>query len=71
MLPDGVAEVGYKAANDHEDEWLMSEEQAGPGDHLLFRFVDDEHIRLYAERANLELARANAPEASPNPRGTA
>jgi len=48
-----VDEIGYKAADDYDDEWLMNESQKGGGDHMIFRFEKSGSIRIYCRECNL------------------
>lgn len=48
-----VDEMGYKDPEDFDYDWLMDEEHFTGGQHFVFRFVYDEHIRIFAERIEL------------------
>lgn len=45
----GLEEVGYKNPGDKNIDWLIGESKSSPFDHLLFRFSNDEIVRLSAE----------------------
>ncbi len=47
-------EVGYKSPGDHDDEWLMNEQQATCSDHLFFRMLGGNYIRIHSQHAFLE-----------------
>ncbi len=49
-----LAEIGYKSPNDFDHDWLLTEEQAGPADHVYLRFGDDEFLRVYSTTALAE-----------------
>jgi hypothetical protein len=44
-------EMGYKSPRDRDDEWLLGEEQASPEDHMFFRFIGDDYIRVHSSEA--------------------
>lgn len=48
-----LMEMGYKAPFDHDDNWLLREEQSGAADHLYFRFAKAAFIRICSQRAYL------------------
>src|SRR5262245_38573265 len=45
-------EMGYKSPEDHDHDWLMSEQQATVDDHLFFRLGSDDFIRIHSQRAH-------------------
>lgn len=46
-------EMGYKAPDDRDDEWLMSQRQSTENDHLFLRFENNEFIRVFSNHAAL------------------
>ena len=46
-------EMGYKNPSDFDDKWLLNEEQANTGDHILFRFIGGQFIRVFSSKAEL------------------
>ncbi len=54
----GLEEMGYKSANDRDDQWLLDEQQSTPDDHLFFRFDDGDFVRIHCQHADIaEIAR--------------
>ncbi len=49
----GLDEIGYKNPEDHDDEWLMDEQQATLDDHLFFRLDDGNFIRVHCKNADI------------------
>lgn len=52
VVPD-LDEVGYKNPGDWDDNWLLSEKQAGAASHLFFRFSGDHYLRVHSGSARL------------------
>lgn len=52
-----VDELGYKAPDDRDLEWLIAESQARDGDHMVLRLLPDDFLRIDA--ASLELREAS------------
>lgn len=50
-------EIGYKSPDDFDDEWLLREEQAEENDHIFFRFIGGQSVRVLASKAELVRAR--------------
>ena len=50
-------EMGYKNPGDLADEWLLDEAQADENDHIFFRFVGGQSVRLLASQARLKEVR--------------
>ena len=50
-------EMGYKNPGDFDDEWLLGEAQADEKDHMFFRFVGGQSVRLLASQAKLKEVR--------------
>lgn len=48
-----VDEMGYKDPEDFDYDWLIGEEHFNGAQHFVFRFVYDEHIRVFAEKIEL------------------
>jgi hypothetical protein len=48
-------ELGYKSPDDRDDEWLLTEQQATPGDHLFLRFGGGDFIRVHSQQARLRI----------------
>ena len=48
-----IDELGYKAYEDVDYDWLMSEEHFTGEQHFIFRFIYGEHIRVFSERIEL------------------
>lgn len=44
-----LEEIGYKNAGDADINWLIDESKSTESDHLLFRFANDEFIRIHSE----------------------
>ena len=51
----GVEEFGYKSPDDFDDNWLLSESQSTPEDHLFIRLVGDDYIRVFSSTAELRV----------------
>ena len=49
----GIEELGYKYPNDRDLDWLMTEYQAKPDDHLVVRFSAEDYIRFHAREVLL------------------
>lgn len=47
-LPEDIEELGYKSEGDSDYDWLLNEEQSTSADHLVFRFVNDDYVRIFA-----------------------
>lgn len=47
-----IEEIGFKEANDHDYDWLLTEEQPDNDCHIFFRFENEEYLRLYCEQIN-------------------
>lgn len=50
-----LEEIGYKNSDDRDVDWLISENKSTDADHLLFRFVNDEFIRIHAKNSYCEV----------------
>ncbi len=50
-LTHGLEEIGYKNPGDRDVDWLIGENKSTGGDHLLFRFANDEFLRIHAKKA--------------------
>jgi len=48
-----LEEVGYKEPNDYDTNWILSENQSSPEDHLFFRLSKDDYVRVYSKTVNL------------------
>ena len=48
-----IEELGYKEPSDRDDEWLLSEDQASPKDHLFIRLEGGHFIRVHGKSASL------------------
>lgn len=48
-----IDELGYKAPEDNDYDWLMSEEHFTGDQHFVFRFVYGEHLRIFADSIEL------------------
>lgn len=48
---DGLDEMGYKSPGDFDDEWLKTEKQAAPEDHLFFRMDGGHFVRIHSKYA--------------------
>lgn len=46
-------ELGYKTPDDHDNEWLLGEQQASNGDHLFIRLDGVDFIRVHSRSADL------------------
>lgn len=44
-----IEEMGYKNEGDLDFDWLLNEEQSGPDDHFVLRFVNDDFVRVFAD----------------------
>ena len=51
---DGIDEIGFKAPEDQDDDWLDGETFAAPESHLFIRFVGGCFLRVHAAAATLE-----------------
>ena len=49
-------EMGYKSPDDFDDEWLLGEAQADKKDHIFFRFVGGQSVRMLASQVELKEA---------------
>ncbi|MBS1632569.1 MAG: hypothetical protein JST10_08350 [Bacteroidetes bacterium] len=49
-----IEELGYKAIDDENLDWLSQEDKSLSDDHLVFRFDNDEFIRIYAETVEVK-----------------
>ncbi|HKP68703.1 MAG TPA: hypothetical protein VJV05_05430 [Pyrinomonadaceae bacterium] len=54
-VPAEVDEIGFKNPDDANYDWLMDEDEAEPTDHLVFRFVNDEYLRIFAKEAVIKI----------------
>lgn len=54
-VPAEIDEVGFKNPDDKDYDWLLTEEQSDANDHLVFRFVNDEILRIFADIVELRL----------------
>jgi hypothetical protein len=54
---DTIEEIGFKASDDKDDEWIKTVEQADPADHLFIRFSSLEFIRIKSSVARVEIER--------------
>ena len=52
QLPTSIEEIGFKEPNDFDVDWFM-ERPEGEKDHILFRFEEDQFIRIGAEASVL------------------
>jgi hypothetical protein len=46
-----LEEIGYKDSNDQNMDWLVTEDKSSELNHVVFRFQDDEFIRVDCENA--------------------
>ncbi|MEP1444738.1 MAG: hypothetical protein ABJK37_01315 [Paraglaciecola sp.] len=60
----GIEEFGYKSPDDFDDDWLLSEQQAKLGDHFFIRFIGDDYLRIYSNRALFEISNKNLSESN-------
>ncbi|MDX3774721.1 hypothetical protein QE250_11395, partial [Chromatiaceae bacterium AAb-1] len=51
QLTCDLEEMGYKNPGDKDVDWLISENKSTEADHLLFRFSNDEFVRIHAKKA--------------------
>jgi hypothetical protein len=56
-----IEEVGFKEANDHDYNWLLTEEQADNDCHIFFRFENEEYLRLYCEQISFLILHSISP----------
>lgn len=42
-------EIGYKSPVDRNVNWLIGENKSSADDHIIFRFTNDEFVRIHAE----------------------
>ena len=49
-----IDEMGYKAKDDRDDEWLLTEQQATWDDHLFLRFSKNDFIRVHSVKATFQ-----------------
>lgn len=54
-VPEDLDEIGFKNPGDENYDWLLSEGQSLPSDHLVMRFTTDDYIRVFADTAKLEV----------------
>lgn len=50
-LTQDLEEIGYKNPGDKDIDWLVGEKKSTEADHLLFRFANDEFLRIHAKKA--------------------
>lgn len=48
-----LSEMGYKNPGDRDYDWLINENKSERLDHMVFRFVNDEYIRIHSRWATL------------------
>src|SRR5690606_23154457 len=46
-----IDEIGYKTPVDRNVDWLVGEDKSSADDHMIFRFTNDEFVRIHAEGA--------------------
>jgi len=44
-------EIGYKSPVDRNVDWLIGENKSSADDHMIFRFTNDEFVRIHADGA--------------------
>lgn len=66
FVQSDLDEIGYKSANDFDDKWLLSEDQAEKNDHIFFRFIGGQFIRMLASKAELFRIRNNSSSSTYN-----
>jgi hypothetical protein len=52
-----LEEIGYKAAGDRDDNWLLDEQQASQNSDLFFRFAAGHFIRVNSRVAILQIGK--------------
>lgn len=52
---DTIEEIGFKAPNDRDDEWLKPTDRAEHSDHLFIRLSNLEFVRLSYSSARVEV----------------
>ncbi|MCG9771485.1 hypothetical protein L1D59_23060, partial [Pseudoalteromonas piscicida] len=50
-----IEEIGYKPANDFDDEWLLDHKDASPQDHMHIRIDYDSYIRIFSESVSVNI----------------
>lgn len=48
-----LEEIGYKNPGDDDLDWLIPDENASENDHLIFRFGNDEYLRIFCEKVEI------------------
>ena len=48
----GLDEIGYKHKDDYDYDWLATESQSAPTDHLVIRFDSGATLRVHSESAD-------------------
>lgn len=48
-----LAEIGYKNPQDNDLDWLMGEKNCEALDHMIFRFANDEYIKLHSSSSKV------------------
>lgn len=56
-----IEEIGFKEANDHDYNWLLTEEQTDDDCHIFFRFDNEEYLRLYCEQISFSVLPSISP----------
>lgn len=51
--PKRLEEIGYKECHDFDYDWLNNEYQSKEDYHMVFRFEQDEYLRVYSEKITL------------------
>lgn len=54
--PKTIEEIGYKEPFDEDLDWLNRDENFKVTDHIIFRFENDEFMRIHAEYAEVKEA---------------
>jgi hypothetical protein len=47
-----LEEIGFKSPNDQNLDWLIPEAKSEKDDHIIFRFEEDEYIRISCDEAH-------------------
>jgi hypothetical protein len=50
-----LCEVGYKNPDDQDLDWLLDERESNDSDHIVFRFANDQYIRLHSLHSECHL----------------
>lgn len=55
-LTHELEEMGYKNPEDNNIDWLIKENKSTEKDHLLFRFINDEFLRIHAKSVHCSIS---------------